>query len=237
MPEKPGQQKRSSARTNVGDIPLPSSADKPSGQRGRPGTFGRSRSSELKLELDARIALLRHKSTSFDKGVHLNSRKRAAEETLYEHNVPNKKYKSAAAMAVEKVLKTVHRGSTMAYDAFQSFKIKLTNRVTYQTAWQKDQSMTMRGCGVDFEPISGFAGGHDLGGLPPKISGKDRDNACEGNNSNETSETDYTSSFKLPKIDSENWYWVSHDLRVTVIVSSLRMFMNQYFMCVDQILY
>ncbi|KAJ2955538.1 hypothetical protein NQZ79_g8465 [Umbelopsis isabellina] len=129
MPEKHGQQKRSSARTSIGDISLPSSADKPSGRRSLASTFGRSRSSELKLELDARIASLRQNSISFDKGFHSNSKKRAAEETLNEQNMPNKRYKSTAAMAIEKVLKTVQHGSTMAYEAFQIYKIKLANRL------------------------------------------------------------------------------------------------------------
>jgi hypothetical protein len=219
MPEKHGQQKRSSARRSIGDMSLPSSADNPPSRRSPVGSFGRTRSSELKLDLDARIASLRQNSTSYEDKIHSNSRKRAAEESLDEQSMPKKRYKSAAAMAVERVLETVHRGSAMAYEAYQTYKIKLTNRMAHQTLWQRDQSKQMRGCGVDFEPISDFAGGRDFGSLSPKVSSIYHENAHKGDSSGEKAESDCSTSMKLPAIDSENWYWISHDLRVTVIVT------------------
>ncbi|KAH8549209.1 hypothetical protein BGW37DRAFT_522767 [Umbelopsis sp. PMI_123] len=171
------------------------------------------------VSLGDRLASLRQNSSSHSNRFVTNSRKRAADEDSQMEEAPKKKRKSTAARVIAKVIQTVYDGSTVAFTTYQNCKDKIRNHITYRTSWQNEtDNRKMRGCGIDFihfteSPNSTLARKSSNNSLKDgQQKGKEalRESRFVQSNASQNS----TSS---PFIDSENWYWVTRDLKVSVI--------------------
>jgi hypothetical protein len=221
MADKNRQQKRmSEPELRVRNTSFISSADLLKQVSSKPPFSGVG---DANVNLIERITAVTPNSISQDSYRMTRSRKRASEDDSEDHNLPKKKRKSVAAKVLAKVVQTVYEGSAVAFTTYQNYKDKLRNQITYRTSWQAESnSRKMRGHGIDFLHFSDSLKAlqtkdlscnnkFDNGLIKGKLNSQDLSSTFSNENK--------TSAATATAIDSENWYWVTRDLRVTVIVS------------------
>jgi hypothetical protein len=200
--------------TSSADLPTYDSSQSPNRRQG---------DSQPDVSLVDRLASLRQSSSFHDNRFVAKSRKRSADDDSQMEEAPKKKRKSTAAKVIAKVIQTVYESSAVAFTTYQNCKYKIRNQITYRTSWQKEiDTRKMRGCGIDFiqfteSPSSMLMRKHSSNSLTDSLH-KGKEAIQE---SRSVQSTTHQNSPPGPSIDSENWYWVTRDLKVSVVVSIL----------------
>jgi hypothetical protein len=221
MAEQNWQQKSlSNSEILFGNTSSTSSADLPTYESSQSPNHGQG-DIQPDVGLGNRLASLRQSSFPHDNRFVTKSRKRSADDDSQMEEAPKKKRKSTAARVIAKVIQTVYEGSTVAFTTYQNCKDKIRNQITYRTSWQKEiNNRKMRGCGIDFihfteSPNSMLVRKNSSNSLTDdRHKGKEaiQESRSVQSNANQNSSPG-------PVIDSENWYWVTRDLKVSVVVS------------------
>ncbi|KAI8581722.1 hypothetical protein K450DRAFT_230862 [Umbelopsis ramanniana AG] len=217
MADQNWQQKSlSDSEILFGNTSNPSSADLPTYESSQ-SPNGRQGDSQPDVGLVDRLASLRQSSISHDNRFVAKSRKRSADEDSQMDETPKKKRKSTAARVIAKVIQTMYESSTVAFTTYQNYKDKIRNQITYRTSWQKEiDNRKMRGCGIDFihftESPNAMLTRQNSSNSLNRHKGKEAIQESRSVQSN-------ANASPGPVIDSENWYWVTRDLKVSVVVS------------------
>ncbi|KAG2185571.1 hypothetical protein INT44_002364 [Umbelopsis vinacea] len=219
MADQNWQQKSlSNSEILFGNTSSPSSADLPTYESSE-SPNRKQGDSQPDFGLVDRLASLKQSRISHDNRFVAKSRKRSADEDSQMDEAPKKKRKSTAARVIAKVIQTVYESSTVAFTTYQNYKDKIRNQITYRTSWQKEiDNRKMRGCGIDFIH---FTESPNSMLLRQNSSNSLTDSRHKGKEAIQESKSVHSNANQRPSpgpvIDSENWYWVTRDLKVSVV--------------------